>query len=92
MAIATSWWIGSLRNHYIELIMKVINFLPSIFYCHQLNVDLVIPQTSHPPTCGYGHIAMDRRVLAASTFETYDKQANFQFSVLKCEGHLNDLT
>ena len=72
--------------------MKVINFLSSIFYCHQLNVDLVIPQTSHPPTCGYGRIAMGRLVLAASTFETYDKRANFQFSVLKCEGHLKDLT
>ena len=72
--------------------MKVINFLPSIYYCHQLNVDLVIPQTSHPPTCGYGRIAMGRLVLAASTFETYDKQANFKFSVLKCEGHLKDLT
>ena len=52
---------------------------------------LEIPQSSHPPTCGYGHIAMDRLVLAASTFETDDKQANFQFSVLKCEGHLMDL-
>ena len=72
--------------------MTAINFLPSIYHCHQLNVDLEIPQTSHPPTCGYGHIAMDRLVHATSTFETDDKQANFQFSVLKCEGHLMDLT